>query len=72
MAHEAGFDSPPAAGLFLLLPSLLTLVIIGRVSLIRSLEEAHLCYEEVKAKKSQLLWGITSLLSTVYHFKKIL
>ena len=58
MAHEAGFDSPPAAGLFLLLPSLLTLVIIGRVSLIRSLMEVHLCYEEVKPKKSQLFGGL--------------
>ena len=61
VAHEAGFDSPPAAGLFLLLPSLLTLVIIGRVSLIRFLMEVHLCYEEVKTKEIQAIWGITSL-----------
>ena len=61
MAHEAGFDSPPAAGLFLLLPSLLTLVIISRVSLIRFLMEVHLCYEEIKTKEIQAIWGITSL-----------
>ena len=57
MAHEAGFDSPPAAGLFLFLPSLLTLEIIGRVSLIRYFMEVHLCYEEVKPKKSKLFGG---------------